>query len=1055
MTNAHNDSTFFTNQDATLLDRFNKILRANTQFFDVLVGYFRTSGFHQLYQAMDKVEKIRILVGINVDSATLSYLQKTDFILSSKEAVEQYKNTVVEEMDGSEDSDLVEKGVQTFIHWISSGKLELRIYPHAMLHAKLYIMQKNLELSPDYVGSVITGSSNFSKSGLIDNLEFNVELKDSRDIDFALLKFNELWEQSIDISAEYVDTIRTRTWLSEDVTPYEIYLKSIYEYFNEEINDDKIQTGPSMLPEGFIQYQYQMDAVNRAKKILEAYNGVFISDVVGLGKTFTCALLAQKLKGKKLVICPPVLVEYWENALEDFDVSARVESLGKLDHIIDRGIEEYKYVFIDEAHRFRNQNTESFLKLHQICFNKKVILISATPQNNNAQDIANQIYLFQPKKNSTIIPNHPNIEAFFNNLGQRLRSVDKNSEDYAELLRSNSQEIRDKVLRNIMVRRTRKEISRYYKKDLDRQGLSFPNLSTPKRIVYEFDEATEYVFDKTIHMIKTLNYARYLPLTYLQKTDEEPSGGLLTAQRNMHGFMKSILLKRLESSFFAFKKTLERFILSYEKFIKMCDTGKVYISKKIDIYDLLDNGDDERLLNYIDEQAVDQYRIESFSERFIPDLHQDLDMLKQLSHEWTTVDADPKLKGLIDTLQKTNMLRNNKIIIFTESKETAEYLQINLEWNFQGRTTVFTGQSKQASREIIEANFNPNYRGEKKNNLSILITTDVLAEGINLHRSNTIINYDLPWNPTKLMQRVGRINRVGTEHDELFVYNIFPTALANQHLSLEENIIAKIQSFHDTLGEDSKYLTEEEVVDSHQLFGKKLYDILNSKQDYEETEQDEEESELKYLTVIREIRDHNPSLFTRVKKLPKKSRSSISKDEKEASVISFIRQGALKKFICSSEWQISEVPFLAAMRMLEATPETQKTSLDKEFFKRLDSNKIYFNNLVSNLWSYESAVSKNKNELQVLKIVKALQKLSGITEQEEQQLQTLKMILEKGIIPNKITKNLIKGLSKIKEPFLMFQHIFESIPEEYLNYQEVKRDVREEEIETILSLYMN
>ncbi|MBW7652351.1 DEAD/DEAH box helicase family protein, partial [Anoxybacillus sp. ST4] len=150
--------------------------------------------------------------------------------------------------------------------------------------------------------------------------------------------------------------------------------------------------------------QYQMDAVIQAKKTLEAYGGVFISDVVGLGKTYICAMLAQNLKGKKLFICPPVLKDYWEEVLFNFEVQGyKVESLGKLDSLLEMGVDQFKYVFIDEAHRFRNQNTENFQKLHQICYNKKVILITATPQNNYSTDIANQIYLFQPKNNSTII----------------------------------------------------------------------------------------------------------------------------------------------------------------------------------------------------------------------------------------------------------------------------------------------------------------------------------------------------------------------------------------------------------------------------------------------------------------------------------------------------------------------------------------------------------------------------------------------------------------------------------------------------------------------------
>ncbi len=245
--------------------------------------------------------------------------------------------------------------------------------------------------------------------------------------------------------------------MKDDITPYELFLKTLYEYFKEEINIDKNEIWEEMLPDGFMNLQYQTDAVVQAKKILDAYNGVFIADVVGLGKTFISAMLAQRLVGRKLVICPPVLKDYWERTLQQFDVAAKVVSLGKLDSIINDSdlMQNTKYVFIDEAHRFRNEKTESFQKLHEICYNKKVILVTATPQNNFSSDIAHQIYLFQPKNNSTIIPNQKNLETFFKYLDSKLKNYEKGSPEYVKILKNNSAIIRDKVLRNVMIRRTR------------------------------------------------------------------------------------------------------------------------------------------------------------------------------------------------------------------------------------------------------------------------------------------------------------------------------------------------------------------------------------------------------------------------------------------------------------------------------------------------------------------------------------------------------------------------------------------------------------------------
>jgi HKD family nuclease len=635
----NNDLTFFTNEpERSLYDRFCSILNSNIQFFDVLVGYFRTSGFYMLYPAMEGVEKVRILVGINVDWKTIELInQSNDEVvienLSHKEAKNIFSKSLESEFSTSDDTSDVERGTKVFIEWLKNNKLEIRMYPEEPIHAKVYIMRKDSTRVFDQYGSVITGSSNFSVAGLKNNLEFNVELKDSRDVRFALDRFEELWEKSVDISEIYIETVSKNTWIRDDIAPYELYLKTLYEYFKEEINQDKNETWEDMLPDGFMQLQYQIDAVVQARKILNAYNGVFISDVVGLGKTFICAMLAQKLKGRKLVICPPVLKEYWETTLQQFEVSAKVESLGKLDSIIENTdiMRNVKYVFIDEAHRFRNEKTDSFQKLHEICYNKKVILITATPQNNYSSDIASQIYLFQAKNNSTIIPNNKNLEAFFSRLDSRLKKIDKGSREYLETLKTNSEIIRDRVLRNIMIRRTRNEIMEYYKDDLEKQGLKFPELGIPEKIVYTFNGEIENVFNHTIRSIQNLTYARYKPLTYLQKVPKEVAS-LLVSQRNMSGFMKSILVKRLESSFEAFKKTLHRFILSYERFLNMCENGEVYISKKIDVYDLIDNSDDEKLMELIEADIVQHYPIGAFKNDFIPAIKYDLSLLRELEY---------------------------------------------------------------------------------------------------------------------------------------------------------------------------------------------------------------------------------------------------------------------------------------------------------------------------------------------------------------------------------------------------------------------------------------
>lgn len=1053
----HNDLTFFTNDDGrNLYDRFQTILSKNTQFFDVLVGYFRTSGFYLMYPSLEEIENIRILVGLNADKKTVQIIQaskdtQVTFDMSHKEVKKEFQDEIVEEMQSSEDSYQVEKGIKIFIKWLQSGKIEIRIYPNAPIHAKVYIMRKDLEKVPDQFGTVITGSSNFSKAGLVDNLEFNVELKDSRDVQYALEKFESLWAESIEIAEEYKETVQEKTWLKDDITPYELYLKTLYEYFKEEINEDKNEHWDEMLPEGFMRLQYQIDAVVQAKKTLEAYNGVFISDVVGLGKTYIAALLARQLKGQKLIICPPVLTDYWKRVLLQFDVAANVESLGKLDKLLEEGIDKYKYVFIDEAHRFRNQKTENFEKLHTICYGKKVILITATPQNNYSTDIANQIFLFQPKNNSPIIPGNPNLERFFLGLERRLKQQEKGTDEYRDTLRSNSEEIRDKVLRHVMIRRTRHEVKEVYSDDLLKQGLTFPKLTAPEKIVYSYDKEIEKIFNETINVIKNLDYARYKPLTYLKEIDNNLAT-MMVSQRNMGGFMKSILVKRLESSFEAFKKSLNRFIQSYEKFISMCETGDVYISKKVDVYDLLDNGDDETIMSLVEDDKVQHYKLDEFNDGFLPSLKRDLNLLRVLQESWEEVIDDPKKDQFLFELINNPLLKNKKVIIFTESKETAEYIGQYLEVHYPEKIMVFSGQSSDSIRREIEANYNPNFDGTKKDDIQFLVTTDILAEGINLHRSNVLINYDLPWNPTKIMQRVGRINRVGTEHEEIFVFNFFPTAQANEHLTLEENITSKIQAFHDTLGEDFKYLSDDEEVNSH-----KLYTILNSKETLEGEEEGGVSPQI-YLKYIRDIRDQNPDLFAKIKNLPKKSKTGRNSIKvKNNSTISFIKKGALKKFFVTDGNKTSEKIFLEAISYIECEKDEKRVTPSKVYFEHLNENKKVFDFSLSGEQELVTEnVGKTGNDAKVIKLLKGLSKVNTFTDVQERKIKQLRKLWEDGNIPATISKEVVKNIKGMTDPIKIYFEVVNEVPEEYLvksRNVKVKVDITGD-TEVILSAYL-
>jgi len=1029
------DLTFITNRpDSNLLERFKVLIKSNTRYFDCLVGYFYTSGFYKLYKSLEHVERIRILIGIKTDKQTHDLIEvsknQTEFIFSHAETKEEFTNEILEEMEKSDDKYSVEESIQKFIEWLINGKsedpnkkpkLQIRAYPSQNIHAKLYIM--TFAEGDRDKGRVITGSSNFTQSGLVDNLEFNVELKNPSDYDYAITAFNDLWEKSVDVSQEYIETIRTRTWLNENITPYELYLKFLYEYLKEKINLDQEERTTTYVPQDFMDLEYQREAVSDAKNKLEEYGGVFLADVVGLGKTYISAMLAQQLDGRNLVICPPILKDYWENTFQDFRVPATVESLGKLDDIIKMTKQrEYKNVFIDEAHRFRNESTQTYEKLKQICWGKRVILVSATPQNNTPFDILSQIKLFQKGRNSTI-PNLKNLERYFSMLQKRLKGIDRlaDFDTYISIIKENSKKIREDVLKYLIVRRTRDDIKKYFSKDLTKKGLKFPDVEPPQKLYYKFDKKIDDIFNETINKIKLFKYARYTPLLYLKHPDPEEKAG----QRNLRRFMKVLLVKRLESSFFAFKKTLDRFIYSYEQFINMFNKGTIYISKKYanKLFDLLENDNIDEIMKLVEEEKVRTYKMNKFKPEFIKDLNDDLQILKEIKTLWKNIKTDPKFNEFKLKLSTEKILKENKIIVFTESMETAEYLEQNLKSGYNNAVLSYSSKSGTPIREKIIENFDPKCRNPK-DDIKILISTDILSEGVNLHRSNVIINYDIPWNPVRIIQRVGRINRVDTKFDKIFIYNFFPTVQSNEEIKLEEAAIGKLQAFHDILGEDAAYLTDGEEVSSYELFKR-----INSKEIIEGEES--EESELKYLSEIRNIRDNNPDLFEKIKHLPKKARSAKIHSVDKESVLTFFRKGKLRKMFISNEESTKELNFFQTAEILKSNEDTKREKIGEKYYDYLDKNKNAFkSSLMEDIQEVKTKGGKS-SDVRLHSIIKAILKMKGFTENDEDYLRKVLNLLEEGTLPKQTTKNIIKKLGKENNHLKIYAIIKKNIPDEF------------------------
>ncbi|OYD17568.1 helicase [candidate division WOR-3 bacterium JGI_Cruoil_03_44_89] len=1025
----NSDLTFITNEkERTLLERF-KVLIKDASLFDVLVGYFYTSGFYALYKSLESTEKIRILIGMGTGKETIRLIQKAkgeeQLTLQFSHAVvkQEFGNSVTEEMEQSEDSANVEEGVFKFIEWLKNGKLKIRAYPSRDIHAKLYIMTFT-EGDRD-TGRVITGSSNFTRAGLIDNLEFNVELKNRSDYEFALEKFNELWENSVDISDKYVETINSRTWLNNTITPYELYLKYLYEYLREKINIDQEKVIGRYRPRDFMDLEYQREAVQDTKSKLKEYGGVFLSDVVGLGKTYISAMLAQELSGRNLIICPPVLKEYWQDTFTGFNLQATVESLGKLDQLAKKGTEDYENIFIDEAHRFRNESNQTYEKLKEICWGKKIILVSATPQNNTPIDLLSQIKLFQKGHKSTI-PGLQDIERYFNSLQKKLKGIDRQSDfaKYISIIKENSKAIRENVLKDLMVRRTRGDVEKYFSQDLKNEKLKFPTIRDPEKVYYEFDEETDRTFNKTIEKIKGFQYFRYTPILYLKNPKPEEKEELV-GQRNLRRFMKILLVKRLESSFFAFKKTLNRFISSYERFIKMFEGGTVYISKKYThrIFELLNNDDEDEIMRLVEEEKIRQYKIDEFKDGYVDNLRRDLRVLREIESLWKNITADPKIEKFKEILESDKILKGKKIIVFTESRETAEYLEQNLKSTYKDAVMSYSSQSSARIQDKVIENYDPKCK-YPKDDISLLISTEILSEGVNLHRSNVVVNYDLPWNPTRVIQRVGRINRVDTTFNDIYIYNFFPTKQSNDVMKLEEAAIGKLQSFHDMLGEDAAYLTDGEEVGSHELFNR-----VNSKRVIGGEDEELGDSELEYLMEIRAVRDKNPDLFEKIKYLPKKARSAKKYPVEEDAVLTFFRKGSLRKVFITDSKSTRELDFFLTANILKSVPEEKREKPGKKFYGYLDNNKEEFR-----LATLEEIIEPKQkggrsSEAKLKGIIKAIQKTKGFTEDDDKYLKKVLNLLEEGILPKQTSKTIMKNIGKEMNPLKILSIIRKHTPD--------------------------
>jgi len=883
---------FITNvKQSSLKGRIQELIR-HSQELKFLVGFFYFSSWHELYEDLKECDDliIKVLIGLDTDlrlGQVLEVANPNANQSSQQELVGRFFASLRTGMqDESLDTQEFYEQVTFFLQLLENDRLQIRktFDPN---HAKLYLFRLD-EAAQSVInapGRFITGSSNLTRAGLIGQHEFNVEIGDYGWED-AEKYFDDLWETAIPLSEieerkeQIVNIIRLQTQVAE-ITPFEAYTLVLKTYLDlMEQKALRPQVTQLMEERGYIVYRYQQEAVQQALTVLEEYGGVILADVVGLGKSVIASWLARERNGRGLVICPPALVgdkktksTGWYKYLSDFGLHDwDVYSLGVLDKVQDYLAQyggDITTIIVDEAHRFRNEDTEAYERLSQICSNRGVILLTATPFNNAPSDIFSLLKLFIPPGKSTLTLDEKLAARFarynseFRKLSFILRYHNAGGDKQARAeryyvdifklslpinlsltqnrVRKLADDIRA-VMEPVVIRRNRLDLKRdpMYAREIT----ELSEVADPVELYYELTLEQSSFYDQVINDYfdeeGQFRGAIYQPYAYerghqLAQLDEKGNFAY-QQQRNLYEFMRRLLVKRFESSFGAFAQSIQNFILIHEIVLAFIEkTGKYILERKLieKIWEQEEEEIEDELIQYAErlkEEGIlnirhDRiYAIDDFDEpeQFLGDIHNDLVLLKKIANRIEELDLvadDPKSKCLKKAMHQILNIPSNsaeprrKVVIFSEYMDTLRHIASILQEDHKDRVLVAEGSLSKRFFNDLYANFDASYPANKqRDDFDILVATDKLSEGVNLNRAGAAINYDIPWNPTRVIQRLGRLNRIGRKvFDILYIFNFFPTEQGAEVVKSREIAAQKMFLIHNTLGEDSKIFAPDET----------------------------------------------------------------------------------------------------------------------------------------------------------------------------------------------------------------------------------------------------
>jgi len=875
---------------------------------DIATGYFEIGGLLELEGEWKKLEKIRIILGSEITKRTNDVFE---------DIKEYFLNGLNNSIETEKEKNAFLTGVPAVLDALKSGKIECRVFDKKKFHAKAFITYFTEEKHKQFpssmnvpTGYALVGSSNFTSAGLTKNIELDVQI--DHNVDALQEWFDKQWEKATDITKAIFSIIENHC---QEYSPFQVYLKSMYDYFKNreqtvsewEKNDSKIFKQLS---------QYQRDGYNTLLRIADKYRGAFLCDGVGLGKTYVGMMLIERLLYKEhksvlLIVPAATRLPVWEAAINSYlpdlidgFLPFRIINhsdilLSKNENLMKQISWQVDCIVIDEAHHFRNRTSGRYRKLFDVIGEgkkKQLYMLTATPINNSFLDLQHQIELFTQRDDKFFEMPPLGIHSLSGRIKAMENQLNKTSITGDDPLEADKILKGEALVRELVVQRSRT----FVKKSLtlaEGKEVLFPTRAKPNvsdyslkvsygKLIDDFVDSFERK-DKTGRKITILSLAVYSPYedTYYKgdksKIDDFKQG----RQKQIVNLIRILLLKRFESSASAFEETciriffrLKTFLEDYkeygnkreiEHFYQVHESVIEYISKFINEntpYTEEELEDD--LPDYVWD-ADEKFDVSDFD---IPVMIQetlwDLNVLADFIKDLMGIDPskDDKINALKKLLKEDKRLVGKKVIIFSEFRSTARYIERELKKAGFKNMYELDGQSNVNRREIIER-FAPYYNAKSsskiKDEIQILIATDVLAEGLNLQDATCLINYELHWNPVRLMQRIGRVDRRRsseiekallkdhpqdlTERNTIHFWNFLPPSELENLLSLYQRVSQKTLRISKTMGIEGKQL----------LTPDDDYNSLNEfNAAYDGTESKEEEMALEYQQLIKDNSDY-------------------------------------------------------------------------------------------------------------------------------------------------------------------------------------------------------